>query len=156
MDFTSLTRCGFADNRFDEEPLLKLIKEIETVKQRIEPDVVFCHDPIDLNVDHRQVHQAVLTAFRPIGRSAEALITFETLSSTEYQDSALGCFAPNFYVDISAHIERKLRALECYRSELREFPHPRSLEGVRCLARKRGMESGCPYAEALRVVRWVV
>lgn len=156
LGFTSLTRGDFPDNRFDTLPMLEIIKRIEELKTEVEPDLVLCHDPIDLNLDHQIVHQAVLTAFRSLPGETTALMTFETSSSTEYQDPDFGGFCPNFYIDISDHLEAKIHALECYRSEMRAAPHPRSIEGIRNLARRRGMEAGCEYAEAFRIMRWLL
>ncbi len=62
-------------------------------------------------------------------------------------------FQPNFYVDITDSLDRKLQSLRAYPRELREFPHPRSLKGVEVLARKRGMEVGFHAAEAFMLIR---
>lgn len=151
----SLRRFDFKDNRFDGVPLLDLIKAVEEVKAQVRPDLVLTHDCSDLNVDHRLTHQAVLTAFRPDSGRA-AILTCETLSSTEWQDQAMAAFAPNLYVAIDGFVEKKIEAMRCYASELRAFPHPRSPEGIRCLAQKRGMEVCVPFAEAFRLVRAIV
>ncbi len=154
LGVASLKRCGLADNRFDAVPLLELIKPVEEMKQKLQPELILTHDVTDLNVDHRLVHQAVMTAFRPVpGSRCRRIMTFETLSSTEWQDSALATFAPNCYSPIAEFIDTKIRALECYKSELLEFPHPRSIQGVTVLAQKRGMEAGVQFAEAFRIVR---
>jgi len=46
-------------------------------------------------------------------------------------------FISNVYEDISSSIKKKIRALQIYKTELREFPHPRSLEGIKILAKKK-------------------
>ena len=82
------------------------------------------------------------------------LLAFEVLSATErgFQSGA-HAFMPNVYVDIAGQIEAKKEALACYASECRPYPHPRSLEGVEILARKRGVEVGRTYAEAFQLIR---
>ncbi len=75
----------------------------------------------------------------------------EIPSSTEWNYPL--SFSPNVYVNIEETIELKLNALAEYRSELRTYPHPRSLEGVRLKAMQRGMEVGYNYAEAFELVR---
>jgi len=40
-----------------------------------------------------------------------------------------------------------------YKSELKEFPHPRSLEAISALAKMRGAAVGVEAAEAFRLVR---
>jgi len=144
------------DNRFDTVPLLDITKMIEDIGFAFQPNLVLCHDFSDLNIDHRLVHQATLTAFRPINRFPSRIMTFETLSSSEFQDSSLSYFKPNCFVDISEYLDSKLSAMKCYKSELCEPPHPRSLEGIKTLASKRGFESSCKYAEAFRIVREII
>ena len=144
----------FPDNRFDSVNFLDIVKEIESVKNKIQPDIVFTHSKWDLNIDHQITYQAVITAFRPLpGEKIKEIYSFEVLSSTEWNYPQK--FSPNVYFDISETIEIKLKAMQEYTSELREFPHPRSLEGIRIKARQRGMEVGLLYAEAFEVVRIV-
>jgi LmbE family N-acetylglucosaminyl deacetylase len=83
-------------------------------------------------------------------------MTFEVLSNTECQDQAMSTFRPNCYIDIKDFLAKKIGAIKCYQSELRSYPHPRSLEGVESLAKKRGMEVCLEYAEAFRIVRDVL
>jgi LmbE family N-acetylglucosaminyl deacetylase len=152
----SLNRLDLKDNRFDAIPLLEVIQYVDKLKREIEPDLVFTHDFADLNVDHRVTHQAVITAFRPSSDSGcFRIMTFETLSSTEFQDQAMASFQPNCYVDIGEHIQGKIAAMKCYESELRPYPHPRSLEGIEYTARRRGLEVCRQFAEAFRIAREV-
>lgn len=144
----------FPDNAFDTIGLLKITKEVERVFSDVKPDAVYTHHEYDLNVDHRMAFQAVLTAGRPCNEHAPCEIyTFETLSSTEWQSKDQKEFMPNVYVDVEKQIETKLKALKQYSSEMRPYPHARSLEGVAILAQYRGLESGMKYAEAFRLIR---
>ncbi len=83
-------------------------------------------------------------------------MTFETLSSNEWQDQAMSSFHPNCYVDITKYFIKKIEAMKCYKSEIKSYPHPRSLKGIEYLARKRGMEVCVEYAEAFRIVREIL
>ena len=149
---------GQPDNRLDEVPFLDLVKTIEAVVEQVAPDVVYTHHGGDLNQDHRLVQAAVLTALRPLpGVRPTALYAFEVLSSSEWTaPTAHTAFLPQRFVNITDHLAAKLAALACYRSELRDFPHPRSLQGVETLARLRGMTCGFAAAEAFAVLREVV
>jgi LmbE family N-acetylglucosaminyl deacetylase len=146
--------AGFPDNRMDSLALLDVIKAVEAVVEEVRPAVVYTHHGSDLNRDHRMLHEAVVTACRPLpGRSFRKLLTFETLSSTEWASEAVGpSFRPRHFVDISATLEAKLRALACYQSEMRPFPHPRSAEAVTALAALRGSQVGLVAAEAFDVI----
>lgn len=139
------------DNRYDDRPLLYWINKVESKIVEFEPDVIYTHYEHDLNIDHRITYQAVLTAARPLPDSSiKEIYSFEVLSSTEWP---LGLFEPNVFIDITDYIDEKISALKKYESEMRSFPHPRSHQGVRVLAARRGMQSGFQAAEAFKVVR---
>ena len=77
------------------------------------------------------------------------IVFFEILSSTEWNFSdSESHFNPNYFVDISQCINKKILALKKYEKEIRKWPHPRSLEGVRILSQYRGMMTNMNYAEA--------
>ncbi|MBK1633381.1 GlcNAc-PI de-N-acetylase [Thiohalocapsa halophila] len=145
------------DNRLDSIPLLDITQRVEARIAQHRPDSVFTHHAGDLNIDHRRVHQAVVTACRPQrGHPVKTLLTFEVPSSTEWQPPGSGKpFAPNWFVDISATLAQKLAALDAYAQELRDWPHPRSRQGVEHLARWRGATVGCEAAEAFVIARHV-
>lgn len=143
------------DNRFDAVPLLEIVKIIERHIDDLKPEVVFTHYDGDINIDHTITYRAVITATRPIeGCPVKEVYMFETPSSTEWgYELAGGAFMPNTFYDISDTISSKLSAMECYRSELRMFPHPRSTEALTVIARRWGSQIGTAYAEAFRAVR---
>jgi LmbE family N-acetylglucosaminyl deacetylase len=153
---SSVDLLAFPDNSMDSLPLLDIIKEVEVRLQKIKPGIVYTHYQGDLNIDHHITHKAVITACRPYpGQTVSTLLFFEIPSSTDWQ--TVGCgntFAPNWIVDISgfdgpfSFLDKKLKALEIYESEMRPFPHARSLEAVKNLARRRGASVGIECAEA--------
>ncbi len=145
----------FPDNRFDGLPLLEIVKKVEKHIEQVRPEVIFTHHPGDLNVDHRAAFRAVLTASRPVnGTPVRDLYTFEIASSTEWAFQQIQpAFRPNVFVDISATVETKLQGMRLYKGEVRSFPHPRSLEALRAIARRWGAVVGLPYAEAFELVR---
>lgn len=139
----------FPDNRMDSVDLLDVVKVVETAIDRYKPDMVYTHHAGDVNIDHRIVHQAVVAACRPLpGQCVKTLLFFEVPSSSEWQTpSSAPAFFPNYFVDISDCLNKKLQALEAYRSEMRPWPHPRSLEAVEHLAHWRGATVGVEAAE---------
>ncbi len=143
------------DNAFDSVPLLSIAKIVETYVSKIKPDIIYTHHGGDLNVDHRLAFQAVITACRPQpGFFVKKILSFEVPSSTEWNaGNAHKLFAPNFYNDIGKTIDVKIEALQPYKDEMRAYPHPRSFDGVRLLAKYRGMTVGYEYAEAFEIVR---
>jgi LmbE family N-acetylglucosaminyl deacetylase len=145
----------FPDNRFDTVPMLDVAKTVEDLIQRFEPEAIYTHQGGDLNIDHLVTHRAVLTATRPmIGQPVNELYGFEVLSSTEWAFGQFQpVFSPNFFIDIKQTLHTKIDAMRLYKSELREFPHPRSPEAITSLARYRGSSAGMEAAEAFVVIR---
>lgn len=143
------------DNQLDTVPLLQVVQALEALAEDYAPQVVFTHHAGDLNVDHRVVHQAVLTATRPVAPDAPwAVLGCEVPSSTEWAFGAEP-FRPQLFIDVSATLERKVAALGAYTGERRAFPHPRSPEVLRALAQVRGATAGAVAAEAFGVVRLI-
>ena len=145
----------FMDNRLDDVNLLDIIKHIEIVKKKINPNLIFTHNSTDLNIDHRKVFESVITAFRPQPKESwEKIYTFEIPSATDYRNlKNIKSFQPNSYVDISKTWVSKFKALKAYKSEIKKEPHSRSLGGIKTLAKLRGYESGTKMAEAFELVK---
>ncbi len=146
----SVSFSDFPDNRMDTIPLLEITQAVETLIVQHQPEIVFTHHVGDVNIDHRRLHEAVVTACRPQRwHPVKTLLSFEVPSSTEWQlPGSAPPFTPNWFVDISTTLVRKLAALEIYAEELRAWPHPRSLQGVEHLAHWRGATVGVDAAEA--------
>lgn len=151
----SVTLHGLPDNRMDSVDRLDVTKLVEAELARLRPAIVYTHHVGDLNIDHRVVHDSVVTACRPLPNSCvRTLAFFEVPSSTEWQLPTSGAvFAPNWFIDISETLAIKLEALRVYRDEMRPWPHPRSPEAVEHLARWRGATSGIQAAEAFMLGR---
>ena len=143
------------DNRLDSLHRLDIIKRIEERVDRHQPECVYIHHAGDVNIDHRRLHEAVVTACRPMpGHVVRRLLSFEVASSTEWQPpGSASAFQPNWFVDISAQWERKREALIIYANEMRTWPHARSLKAVEHLARWRGAQVGVEAAEAFCLLR---
>ncbi|CAD5257040.1 MULTISPECIES: PIG-L deacetylase family protein [Halomonadaceae] len=147
---------GFPDQRTDSVPFLEVVQALEKVIQEIRPEVIYTHHYGDLNVDHRIAHQAVMTVCRPVpGSSFREIYAFEVLSSTEWNSPGSLSFVPNVFVDISAHLETKIKALEAYGLEMREEPHSRSIINAKRQSEYRGASVGVRAAEGLMLIRRV-
>ena len=143
------------DMALRETPHTKINAVIEKAIDEIKPQIILTHHFGDVNLDHQEVYKSVMVAARPTQyTSVEKIYTFEVLSATEWQSSDTRyAFIPNTYIDISDSIEKKIDALMEYSQEIREYPHPRSAEAIRNLAKFRGQSVGMKYAEALCLVR---
>jgi len=155
---SSLKILDFPDNRMDSVDLLDVIKVIENEINEINPEIIYTHHSNDLNVDHRITHQAVFTACRPEpGAIVEKMYCFEVPSSTEWQDHRAGApFIPNTFINISNTLTKKIKALKAYKSEMKPWPHSRSIKSVKHLAGWRGASAGFEAAEAFSLSRDLV
>ena len=145
------------DNRFDTVPLLDIVKIVEELVTKLRPEVIYTHHGGDLNIDHALTHRAVLTATRPVkGQPVRDIYAFEIPSSTEWAFQRLEpVFRANVFEDISGTLETKIKALSCYETETRAFPHPRSPEALRAIARRWGSVVGGEAVEAFELTRSV-
>jgi len=158
LGVSSLTLHDFPDNRMDSVNLLDVIKEVEGFINKYKPEIVYTHHYGDLNIDHKIVHEAVVTACRPMpSQIAKTLLFFEIPSSTEWRMSnTTSYFIPNWFMNVTDTLSIKLKALEVYQSEMRNWPHSRSIEAVEHLARWRGASIGVEAAEAFVLGRNLV
>lgn len=148
----------FPDNMFDSVPLLEIVKAIEKVKLKTKPDIVITHHRGDINIDHRITYNAVMTATRPlVGETVKAVYSMYVPSSTEWNAyTKESMFVPNVFVDVSRTVDLKLKAMEKYSSELREYPHPRSLKYLKDFAAMCGARVGLEFCEPFMLVRKTV
>ncbi len=141
-----------SDGLFDMTSVLDIGKIIESEIANFSPDTVFTHSHVDANNDHGITFQATLQATRPGALNhVENVLSYEVPTSTEWRFTE--AFTPNYLVGIEDEMEAKVKAMAAYTSEQKPYPFPRSAEGLRTLAKVRGMQAGLPYAEAFQVIR---
>ncbi len=147
----------FPDNSFDTAPLLDIVQTIEAEIADHAPDVVYTHHYGDLNVDHELACRATVTATRPLADSGvDRVLAFETLSASEWSvPQPSNAFQPTTFVDISSHLDTKTEALSVYETELREPPHPRTVDTVRKNAEVWGSKVGVSAVEPFELLREV-
>lgn len=152
LGVTDIDFADFPDNEMDTVSNLQITKKIESTIQEFNPETVYTHSQYDVNVDHRILYNATVTATRPTPKcKVKQVISFEIPSSTEWYFPS--SFSPNIFVDISKEIHVKIKALLAYKNEVREFPHPRSAEAIEIIAKRWGTVSGFNAAEAFCLVR---
>lgn len=154
--------CELPDQQLDALALIDVVRPLEECVERLRPDIVLTHFKDDVNQDHRMVFDATMVATRPSPmQSVRTVMCYETASSTEWAAPFQGgVFAPNVFVDISHTLDRKVDAMRCYAgthmSEVKEYPHPRSLEAVEIYAKRQGVVVGTRAAECFMLVREVL
>jgi len=144
--------------KLDTFPQKELNDLISACIKQVAPEILYIPFLGDISKDHKLIAEASLVASRPKPESSvKRVLMYEVLSETEwgtghFQKSTYA-FLPNYYEDIKGFIDDKLKAMLCYKSELKKYPHPRSLKGIKILAQKRGMEAGLKYAESFILQR---
>ncbi len=141
--------CNLPTTSLNAVPSHEVNKKIYDVFNEIKPDIVYTHFKGDVNEDHRVIFNAVLVCARPVDKLM-SVRCFETVSSTEWGSQG---FFPNFYVILDEEaMSKKKKAFSFYTSEVKEYPHPRSMQGLENIAKKRGNEICKNYAEAFIIV----
>ena len=140
------------------------VKDFETSKlnllifseiQKLKPNTVFIPFP-DRHIDHRIIFDSSVVSVRPNGKFfPKKVLSYETLSETHWNVPGIEpSFNPDYFIDISKNIKKKLAALSSYKSQIKNNSS-RSLDAVKSLAVFRGSQNGCKFAEAFKVIRIV-
>lgn len=144
---------GFPTVRLNTVPYAELTSALQRVVDQVRPEVVYTTPGGDVNLDHRIVYEATLVATRPLpGTSVRRVLCYEIGPTARYGMQEL---KPSVFVDVTPYLDGKIAAMALYETELREPPHPRSLEGLRLISRERGLSVGVNAAEAFHLVREV-
>ncbi|WP_127452725.1 PIG-L deacetylase family protein [Streptomyces sp. B29(2018)] len=148
--------ADFPDNAFDTAPRLAITQTVEAAVARCKPQILYTHSAADLSLDHRITAEAVAAATRPQpGRSVATVLAWEVRSATEWGTGVP--FRPTWFQPLTEQdLTVKEQALKAYASEMRPWPHTRSVRAVLAAARLRGAQVGHEAAEAFEVVRHTV
>ena len=140
--------------RLDSVSHASLNTEFEKLIRRKGYDTVFVQDKGDINLDHKLIYHSVLVACRPYpNQSIKTIYSYYVNSSSEWGAmESQSFFTPNVYVDISETIDIKIKAMSAYKSELRAYPHPRSLRSIRTSAEFFGNQVGYEFAEPFKLI----
>ena len=138
-------------------PEYKISIEISKIIKKINPRILYLPHSGDIHYDHNAIYRSSLVAARPInGCSVQNIYCYETLSETEWAPhQGLNHFIPNHYVDVSDFFQKKIDAFCCFKTQLKKFPHPRSIEALNALASYRGSTVGVYKAEAFEIERQI-
>jgi len=115
---------------------------IEKIIDKINPDRIYTHGRTDTHQDHRNLSNASLSAARRV----KQVLFFES-PSTQTD------FGPNFFVDITDYMDKKLEALKLYESvgQLRYFEKDSVIAG----AKFRGFQCNRKQAESFHIFRFL-
>ncbi len=137
--------------------LLKMVPEISGVFSETEPEIIYSLNRSDAHSDHRVIFDAVMACTKSFRYPyIKKILMYECISETEFAPAlAERVFLPNYFVDITDYIEKKLEIMKVFESEISEHPFPRSLENIKALAHFRGASVGVKYAEAFQLLKYI-
>ena len=152
--FEKVYQLDYPTSKLEQFPLQNIISDFSNVLNEFKPNEVFIPFEGDVHSDHRIVFQAAMSSTKNFRAPyIDRLLSYETLSETDFNLSDESYFRPNYYVNIENQLQQKIEAMDIYNSELGKFPFPRSREAIISLARYRGSTSGFVAAEAFRVLK---
>jgi len=136
---------NFPVRRFPERRQ-DILDELIRLRDSLSPDVVVIPSSSDIHQDHAVVSQEAVRAFRRASSIFGYDFPWNVLQTSPLQ----------FYVELTdPDLARKVKALQCYKSQLVKPNNCLSAEYVRSLAIERGNRIGRHYAEAFEVMREV-
>ena len=153
-NFNSVFRLDFPTARLDSFPIADIIGGIAEALQKFQPSELMIPHPADVHTDHRVVFDAAAACSKWFRHNyVKRVLAYETVSETEFGFGVGNTFQPNVFIDIGDHLERKLKIMSVYATELGPFPFPRSLEVIRAKAQLHGATAGFSFAEAFQLLR---
>lgn len=148
-------KLNFDTTKLDQLPLGKLIEEISHVIKQIKPEIIYLHNRSDVHSDHQISFDAIISATKSFNHPyIKKVMMYETISETEFAPSLQeNTFIPNYFINISEFIDKKIEIMRIYQSELKEHPFPRSERNIRALATFRGAQCGVDSAETFMILK---
>src|SRR5699024_5640735 len=139
-------------------PTKELNKAFFNMVEKVKPNTAYIPRKGNMHIDQTMVAESAMVALRPVNNpQLKAIYAYETLSETEWNiPSVDNIFIPNVWTDITDTIDKKLEAMSCYKSQLYDFPHPRSLEAIQSLAKLRGSTICVNHAESFMLIRSIM
>jgi len=160
MEVLGVTELKFLEIpavKVGDQPSWRVNQLAAEVLEDVRPQTLYVPFPYDLHRDHREIFHAFSVAWRPTtdaGRSISKILAYEVPSETHWNSPYLEPgFLPTTWIEAGACLDRKLKALSCYASQIPEWPHARSLAAVEHLARWRGSQMSMEAAEAFVLIR---
>ncbi len=151
--FKFFEMMDFIPSELDSTPKSLIISKISDLLTNIKPDIIYIPYVNDVHTDHQIISKAVLSAskwFR--SESIKEIMMYETLSETNFNFLETEVFRPNYFIDITKQLEKKIEICKCYKTEFKKHPFPRSEESIRSLAILRGSQSGYKAAESFKLI----
>ncbi|MCM3079667.1 PIG-L deacetylase family protein [Brevibacillus invocatus] len=153
--FSSVHHLGFETTRLDNIPMSDLVGSIGKIINEVRPEIIYLPYRGDVHTDHKMVFDAAVSCTKWFRYNfVKRILAYETLSETDFGiNPDNNGFRPNVFVDISPFLNKKLDILRVFKSEMGDFPFPRSEQAVKSQSMLRGATAGCEAAEAFMLLK---
>lgn len=153
--FSKVYNLAFKPAGLNSENQPELIDRIGEVVNEFQAETIYMINRSDAHSDHRFSFQACFACTKPFRYPfVKKVLMYECISETEFSPALPeNIFLPNYYVEITPYLEKKLEIMKIYNSEVAPHPFPRSIENIKSLAMFRGASVGVYYAEAFMLLR---
>ena len=153
--FSSVNKLLFETTKIDQYKLNDLIDKISLVINKIKPNIIYLPFKDDVHTDHKIIFEASYSCTKSFRNPfIKKIYMMETLSETDFAPSIpQQSFVPNTFVDISKYMEKKIKIMNVYKSEISPHPFPRSEKNIKALGTLRGASCGCEYAESFMLLK---
>ncbi len=152
--FSKKYELDFETSYLDSIPIGEIIHKLNKVVIDCKPDIVYCPNIDDVHTDHQIISKAcsgLAKSFR--FNFIKRILTYEVISETNYNFFNNEEFKPNYFVNIQNYLKQKIEIMKIYKSEMKKFPFPRSVEAIEALAKIRGAQSNLKAAEAFKIIK---
>jgi LmbE family N-acetylglucosaminyl deacetylase len=155
--YNKVYNLGYPTMKLNDTILFELVNKISHIFQELEPEIIYVMNRSDAHSDHRIVFDAVMSCTKSFRYPfVKKVLMYECLSETEFAPILPErVFQPNYFVDISNFIEKKIEIMKIFDSELGDHPFPRSIKNIEALATFRGATVGVLYAEAFQMIKYI-
>jgi len=156
-DFDKVINLDLPTMSLNDSHLIELIPRISKIFNEIKPDTIYTMNRSDAHSDHRIVFSSIMACTKSFRYPyIKKVLMYECLSETEFAPALPeNIFQPNYFVDISKYLEKKIKIMKIYKSEIGEHPFPRSEKNINSLATYRGAYAGVEYAEAFQLIKLI-
>ncbi len=152
--FKSTYKLDYPTSKLDQIPKNEIINKFGNLFESLRAEVIYTVFRNDAHSDHKVVFDSVVSATKSFRcPSVKKLLSFETISETDFSNPMKDPFRPNLFINIEDYIEKKIEIMKVYESEMGEFPFPRSREAIIALSSIRGVQSRCKAAEAFILIK---
>ena len=142
-----MDNISIKDMKLDDIPQLEINLLLEKIIKKHKPNTVYTTPYSDFHKDHQKVHECTLVATRPASSNVKSVLSYEIPGTVKTT------YVPNVYEDVSKELRYKIKSFRYYTTEIKKFPHPRSIKSIENLSMHRGIEAGVKNAEAFRLIR---